>query len=123
MNDSLNFHNAKKKLEQELKDGKFDKYGNIVKKPLCETLIGFCEANDEFAQAVMQSSGTLADCCKKVLGKPGSGISDIAVYRKAVAFYFPGADVRMEMRVDLCASVGGDQPAADDLIIDLSDFF
>ena len=38
----------------------------------------------------------------------GNAISDLEVYRKAVQFYFEGADIRFEMKIDLCASVNGE---------------
>ncbi len=53
----------------------------------------------------MQTDKTLEDCCKSVMAGCGNSISDLEVYRKAVQFYFPGADIHMTMEIDLCASV------------------
>ena len=85
---------------------------NVMKDDVKNALLEFCKQDEEFAQAVVQG-GRFPDCLKAVAdaltGK--DGCSDLAVYRKAVAFYFPGADIQMTMRINLCASVEG-TPAA-----------
>ncbi len=45
----------------------------------------------------------------KAVGKAvkGSGISDIKAFTEAVQFYFPGAGIDVQMKIDLCASVRG----------------
>lgn len=100
------------KIKKELSEIKGDKYVEIMKKPTAEALIEFCRQDAKFAQAVVQQDKTLGECFKDIMKGCGSGISDITVYRKAVQFYFPGADVRMKMTVDLCASVSGDNDAS-----------
>ena len=60
----------------------------------------FCHQDEEFAQAVAQG-GTFSDCMKKVAQGVGSSISDLDAYKKAVQFYFPGAEVRMQLTIDL----------------------
>lgn len=66
-------------------------------------LIEFCEQNSEFAQAVVQMNidKSIKDCIESTVAKAGSSISDIEVYKKAVEFYFPGADIHFDMRIDL----------------------
>lgn len=117
------------KIKKELAETKGDKYVEIVKKPTAEALIEFCRQDAEFAQAVVQQDKTLGECLKTVMAGCGSGISDITVYRKAVQFYFPGADIRMKMTVDLCASVNGGDDASvagpakgSGITLDLTDF-
>lgn len=63
-------------------------------------LKAFCQQDEEFAQAVAQG-GTFSDCMKKVAEGVGSSISDLDAYKKAVQFYFPGAEVRMQLTIDL----------------------
>lgn len=63
----------------------------------------FCKQEPEFAQAVVQS-GTFAECMKKVAAGAGNAISDLEAYKKAVQFYFPGANVNMQMTIDLVGS-------------------
>ncbi|MEG1998206.1 MAG: hypothetical protein RR051_07155, partial [Clostridiales bacterium] len=65
------------------------------------------------------------DCCEEIMKGVGSSISDLEVYRKAVQFYFPGADIQMKMTIDLCASVNtpSDKNKHSSAIsLDLSDF-
>jgi hypothetical protein len=95
---------AVKKLQGELKTAKTDRYGSIMKDDVCKALIGFCRQDAEFAQAVYQG-GSFADCMKAVAKNCGHGISDLEAYRRAVQFYFQGADIRYTMTVNLCAGV------------------
>lgn len=60
----------------------------------------FCRQEPEFAQAVVQGQ-SFADCMKKVAAGVGSSIKDLDAYKKAVQFYFPGAQVHMELTLDL----------------------
>lgn len=63
-------------------------------------LENFCRQEEEFAQAVVQGGG-FDDCMRAVARGVGQSISDLEAYRKAVQFYFPGAEIRMQMTVDL----------------------
>ena len=63
-------------------------------------LENFVGQDEEFAQAIVQG-GTFSDCMKKVAAGVGTSISDLDAYRRAVQFYFPGAEVRMQMTIDL----------------------
>lgn len=65
-----------------------------------EAIKSFCTQELEFAQAVVQS-GSFGDCMKKVAAGVGNSISDLDAYKKAVQFYFPGAEVRMLLTIDL----------------------
>ena len=115
---------ARDKLAAELKSGKFDKYGQIMKQGVHDALLEFCEQDEEFAQAVAQG-GSFEDCMKAVSKcVKGSGISDMEAYGAAVRFYFPGAEINVTMKIDLLAAVrdAGEEPESG-LLIDLSDFF
>jgi hypothetical protein len=100
-------------------------------------LESFCEQDAEFAQAVCQG-GTFTDCMKKVAAGVGSSISDLDAYKKAVQFYFPGAEVRMQLTIDLIGGATGEdllqaepvaaqQEVAEDkpkvISLNLADFF
>ena len=121
------YEQAKSKLETEKKSGKFDRYAGIMKNAVCEALDGFCQQDSEFAQAVVQG-GAFEDCMKAVAKNCGKGISDLEAFRRAVRFYFPGADVKFHMTVNLCADVEAEAEAAAPTtrtapkIIDLDDF-
>jgi len=119
------YERAAKKLADEKKSGKYDRYAGVMKNAVCEALDGFCKQDGEFAQAVFQG-GTFEDCMKAVAKNCGSGISDLEAFRRAVRFYFPGADVRFQMSVNLCASVEAEEPEqppeAGHKILNLEDF-
>lgn len=91
------------KLKEEL-PGIKGKKENIMKTAGAEALESFCRQDGEFAQAVVQG-GAFADCMKAVANDCGNAISDLEAFRRAVRFYFPGADVKFHMTVNLCAGV------------------
>ena len=116
---------AVEKLDRECKAGKFDQKAGAMKTAVRDTLRNFCKQDGEFAQAVAQG-GSFEDCMKAVAKNVGGSISDLEAYRRAVQFYFPGSDIEMTMRVNLCASVQKEdkQPEKkDSIVLDLSDFF
>jgi len=99
---------ALEKLKVEKMSGNYDRYASAMKTAVYEALCGFCKQDEEFAQAVVQG-GTFENCMKAVASNCGSSISDLEAFRRAVRFYFSGADVRFQMRVDLCAGVEADE--------------
>lgn len=76
----------------------------VMMQPVHDALVDFCEQNEEFAQAVYQG-GSFGQCMQAVAKGAGSALSDLEAYRRAVQFYFPGADIRVKMSINLCASV------------------
>lgn len=74
--------------------------GSAVASSVVEALTDFCRQNAEFRQAVEQG-GSLKDCIESTVKGVGSSISDLEVYRKAVRFFFPGAEIHMTMTLDL----------------------
>ena len=105
------YEQAMKKLASEKNSGNYDRYASIMKDAVCEALEGFCRQDAEFAQAVVQG-GAFADCMKEVAKNCGKAISDLEAFRRAVRFYFPGADVKFHMTVNLCADVEAEAAAA-----------
>lgn len=89
----------------------------------------FCVQDEEFAQAVVQG-GTFGECMKKVAAGVGNSISDLEAYKKAVQFYFPGAEVRMQLTIDLIGEAAKDAKYGEervvipgpDMILSLDDF-
>jgi hypothetical protein len=112
------FEQAKDRLQKEMQSGKFDHKAGVMKKAVCEALTSFCEQDEEFAQVVVQ--GESFDKCREAVAKGvGSSISDLEAYRKAVQFYFRGAEVHFKMEIDVCPNrVKQSEP----LMLDLSDF-
>ena len=98
------YEQAVKKLKAEKRDGSYDKYAKIMKDAVCESLELFCRQDVVCAQAVVQG-GTLGDCMQAVAKDCGNGISDLEAFRRAVQFYFPGADIKFHMTINLCAGV------------------
>lgn len=107
----------------------------IVAPAVADALTDFCRQDEEFAQAVAQG-GSFADCLAAVLKGVCSTISDLECYRRAVRFYFPTADIHMELHIDLAphaaaqeASTTVDKPtpkeptASGGIVLNFSDFF
>lgn len=93
---------AVEKLNCEYKECKgLSQKGNAVKDYVFEALTTFCKQNGEFSQAVFNKKENLKKCIEETVKSCGSSISDIDVYKKAVSFYFLGATVHFEMKIDL----------------------
>lgn len=92
---------------------------------VADTLRNFCGQNEEFAQAVAQG-GSFQDCMTSVAKGVGGSISDFDAYKKAVQFYFPGAEIRMEMTIDLignaAASPEREEKKPAGIVLRLEDF-
>ena len=86
---------AIEKLDKEQYKGAYKYVAGAV----TDALKGFCEQDEEFAQAIVQSDKSLNECIDKVLKGHGNCISDLEVYRRAVEFYFPGATVSMTLKI------------------------
>lgn len=91
----------KEKLTAELTDAKLGKYETEVKNAVLRTICKFCEQNAEFRQAIEQSGKSFADCLKATVKGADASLEDLEVYKRAVAFYFPGADIKCTMTLDL----------------------
>lgn len=111
---------------------KLDRYGEAMKKEVADALITFIRQDAEFAQAVVVG-GSFADCMTAVAKEiKGGSISDMTAYGAAVRFFFPGAEIKVKMTIDLvgaAADPAEDAPETTNgedsgaVIIDLSDFF
>ena len=118
---NIDYEAARDKLTAELAEIKgSNKYVAAVKKAVCDTLIGFCDQSEAFSEAVC-AGGSLADCCAAVVKGVGSSISDLEVYRRAVKFYMPDADVVFEMRITSPVAAEP-ETKTEDTIIDLMSF-
>lgn len=106
------------KLDSEAKKGSYDKYASAMKSAVLKALKDFVKQDAEFAQAVVQG-GSFEDCMKAVAKGCGSSISDLDAYKKAVQFYFPGAEIRMTMTIDLIGAAGKDEDKPKGVILDL----
>lgn len=100
---------AIEKLDKEYKEGKgkLNRYARAISTEGSEgfniltALKQLCEENDEFAQAVMQQDKSVCDCLAEIVNGTKQSLSDLLALKRAVQFYFPGADVRLTMSLDL----------------------
>lgn len=79
-----------------------DRYAKAIASDVSAALADFCRQDEEFARAV--SDGGTYDECLAAVVKQISGkqhISDLAVYQKAVEFYFPGAVIENRMTIHM----------------------
>jgi len=119
------YEQAKKKLEGGAVST--DRRASAMAPAVKEALLSFCGQDEEFAQAVVQG-GSFKDCMDAVAKGVGVSISDLDAYKRAVQFYFPGAEIRYEMTVDLVGKAGGsfadtrDGSKKEAVILDLTDF-
>ena len=90
---------AIKKLSEKPKS--LSKHADVVKDAVIAQLKNFCEQNEEFAQAVVQSAGTVGECLENVVSGCGNSLSDVEAYSKAVAFWFPGAKISFAIKLVL----------------------
>ena len=71
---------------------------SIMANPVLDMIHEFCIQSEEFARAVAEG-GTFAACMAEVAKGVGNSISDIDAYKKAVQFYFPGAEIQVQMQI------------------------
>lgn len=116
------YEQALEKLDKGAKEVRGSK-AIAMKNSVKDTLLDFCRQNEEFAQAVVQG-GTFSECMDAVAKGVGSSISDLDAYKKAVSFYFPGAEVLMQMRIRLEPAEEDQEPEdGGGLLLNFSDFW
>lgn len=118
------YEEAKKKLANGAVSA--DRKASLMAPAVKEALLSFAAQDGEFAQAVVQG-GSFKDCMDAVARGVGNSISDLDAYRKAVRFYFPGAEIRMHMSIDLIGAARGAGSETGEgqkkgIILDLEDF-
>lgn len=114
--------NALEKLKKEAAGVNGGKEG-VMKAAVRAALEEFCQQDAEFAQAVAQG-GSFAECMKAVAKGVGNSISDLEAYKRAVAFYFPGAVVEFQMKVDVCPNrVRTEDVQEEPILLNLEAFF
>ena len=97
------------KINEEYVKAKLTSKGQAVAGCVIAQLEHFCEQEEEFAQAVVQSTKTVGECIESTVKGVGNAISDLEVYARAAQFYFPGSKVRYILTLDLI----GDAAAPD----------
>lgn len=102
---------AAEKIAKELAAFKGNRYADAVKTFVASTLTNFCGQSERFAKVVFETEATLSDCCAEIMKNCGNHISDIDVYRGAVRYYFPNAEVQFTMTID----ASGEIPSPDEM--------
>ena len=103
-------------------------YQQAIAEGVAEALKIFCGQSRRFKQAVEQSDKTFKDCIDSVAGKikGKKSSSDFNVYQTAANFYFQGAKIHFDMRIDLGEDIEEPQEQAENSICisldDLLDF-
>jgi len=113
------FEKAETRLKEEF-PGVKGKYEVVMKSAVRDALLQFSQQDEEFAQAVAEG-GSFKDCMAAVAKGVTNSLSDIEAYRRAAQFYFDGAKVQFEMRIQLTPAQVEDAPKG--IVIDLTDFF
>lgn len=105
------YDKALAKLDKENKSFKGGSHASVMRKDVAEVLKSFCSQEDEFAQAIFETDKTLSDCLEYVAkGVKGSGIRDLDAFKRAVEFYFKGADISCVMHIDLIGAARRSEP-------------
>ena len=107
-NQSIWQDKAMEKTTAERKDVKGQKE-TVMADAVLDVIHEFCIQSEAFARAVAEG-GSFAECMKAVAKGVGSSISDIEAYKKAVAFYFPSAEITVQMQISTEKKQASNQP-------------
>ena len=92
---------AKEKIANQLATFTGGQKEKAISQFAASQLCHFCEESPLFAEVVYKTRRTLSDCCAEVMKGAGNCVSDIDVYRGIVRAYFPNADVRFLMNIEI----------------------
>lgn len=93
------FEAAESRLQSEIGEVKGQKE-KVMSSAVMKALLDFCRQSQEFAKAVVEGK-SFVDCMTAVGKGVGNSISDLDAYKKAVKFYFPTAEVEMQLSINL----------------------
>ncbi|MCI9192490.1 MAG: hypothetical protein HFE92_03690 [Acutalibacter muris] len=103
---------AVEKIAAELKSFTGGQKEKCVSTHVAAEITHFCEESPEFAEVVYKTKRTLSDCCAEVLNGTGNYMSDNDVYRGIVKAYFPNADVRFLMNIEINGAAPSEEEMA-----------
>ena len=103
---------AAEKIAAELKGFTGGQKEKAVSKFAAETVTHFCQESPQFAEAVYKTRRTLSDCCAQVMKGTGNCVRDIDVYRGIVRAYFPNADVKFMMNIEINGAAPSEEEIA-----------
>ena len=103
---------AAEKIAAELKDFSGGNKEKAISKFAASELTHYCEQSPKFAEVVYKTRRTLSDCCAQVMKGTGNYVSDIDVYRGIVRAYFPNADVKFLMNIEINGAAPSEEEMA-----------
>lgn len=103
---------AAEKIAAELKDFSGGQKEKAISKFAAETLTHFSQESPQFAEVVCKTRRTFSDCCAEVMKGTGDYVSDIDVYRGIVRAYFPNADVKFLMNIEINGAAPSEEEMA-----------
>lgn len=108
-----NYQNlATEKIAAELKSFTGGRKEKCISAHAAAEVTHFCEESPAFAEVVYKTKRTLSDCCAEVVKDAKDYISDIDVYRGIVRAYFPNADVKFLMNIEINGAAPSDEEMA-----------
>lgn len=103
---------ATKKIAAELKSFTGGRKEKCISSHAAAQVTHFCEESPAFAEVVYKTKRTLSDCCAEVVKDAKDYISDIDVYRGIVRAYFPNADVKFLMNIEINGAAPSEEEMA-----------
>ena len=103
---------AQEKITAELNNFTGGRKEQAISQFAASQLCHFCEESPLFAEVVYKTRRTLSDCCAEVMKGTGNCVSDIDVYRGIVRAYFPNADVRFLMDIEINGAAPSEEEMA-----------
>lgn len=99
---------ALERIKNDYKNKPDERYANVIASPVRDALSEFCKQEPEFADFVLTSKKTVADCIRHIAGEISgkNAVSDHDVYEMAARYFFPTARVIMTPAIDLTAGAG-----------------
>ena len=108
-----NYQNlATEKIAAELKSFTGGRKEKCISAHAAAEVTHFCEESPAFAEVVYKTKRTLSDCCAEVVKDAKDFISDIDVYRGIVRAYFPNADVKFLMNIEINGAAPSEEEMA-----------
>ena len=103
---------AAEKIAAELKSFTGGSKEKAISKFAASELTHYCKQSPKFAEVVYKTRRTLSDCCAGVMKGTGNYVSDIDVYRGIVRAYFPNADVKFLMNIEINGAAPSEEEMA-----------
>jgi hypothetical protein len=103
---------AVEKIAAELKSFTGGSKEKAISKFAASELTHYCKQSPKFAEVVYKTRRTLSDCCAEVMKGTGNYVSDIDVYRGMVKAYFPNADVKFLMNIEINGAAPSEEEMA-----------